>query len=517
MSPSGGEDKIFKAIKAWKNVNWYQAETRIFSLQKRIFAASENFDHLKSTRQPTSKARSKLLSLQRMLVTHPYAKLIAVKHVSEQTRENKTTDLNKIANVAHTELFDLAKKLHLAEPNKSIRKVENANRQSPKTVRSRISVLRNQAQQCLIKMALEPTWEAKFKLHEPNVYGFRPNKGSHDATHALEHALGDSQKYILHVDLTGFFDNVDHEQLLSKIDCNGNIKEVIQKWLKLDQVKGFPNGFPENVEKAHRRTFHSNSLSPLLANIALYGLEKAVHDNYANTLALKYGQVGETTTANSVAITEKYTQLTVIRYANDFVALHPSEEMVKFTEKFVREWLQKNIGIELADTQTSIVNSANGFNFLGFTATSVCKSENKVATKWKTRIRVSKKAKDRLITQVRQVLSNKSWSQEQIITRLNPIVIRWCSYYCAHECIDDFKQVEGTIFQMLIHWVLRRKSKNLNGNRLKAKYFKSTSVTFQGTVHSGNYIFGCEIKEQGQEEGKKTFIFFPYPSWVKSK
>ena len=107
MSPSGGEDKIFKAIKAWKNVNWYQAETRIFSLQKRIFAASENFDHLKSTRQPTSKARSKLLSLQRMLVTHPYAKLIAVKHVSEQTRENKTTDLNKIANYAEQRMISI--------------------------------------------------------------------------------------------------------------------------------------------------------------------------------------------------------------------------------------------------------------------------------------------------------------------------------------------------------------------------------------------------------------------------
>ena len=40
MSPNGGEDKIFKAIGTWENVNWHTVEKSIFLLQERIFKAS---------------------------------------------------------------------------------------------------------------------------------------------------------------------------------------------------------------------------------------------------------------------------------------------------------------------------------------------------------------------------------------------------------------------------------------------------------------------------------------------
>lgn len=516
MNPGGGEHKIFKAIKVWKDVDWHLAETCIFSLQERIFAASENLDHLHSKGRPTGDARKKLLSLQRMLIYHPFAKLIAVKRVSEQNKGRKTAGFDKIANLSPVERLALAKNLNLKDAGKPIRTVEIPKPGTTKKRKLGIPVMRDRAQQFLVKMALEPTWEAKFKLSEPNSYGFRPGKGCHDATYALWHSLRSNKKYVLDADIKGFFDNIDHEKLLSKINCSGNVKKAIRQWLKAGKVKGFPLVVPENLEKTHLGTPQGGVISPLLANIALYGLEKAVKDNYVNNLYSEFGQVGKKTKASSVPIADRYKQINVIRYADDFVVIHPSEDVIKLTKNFVSAWLLDNVGVELSEEKTSVVCSTNGLNFLGFTITTV-NAGSKLDPKWKTHVHVSKKAKERLINKVRQVLSHKSWSQEQIINRLNPLVVGWCNYYCVHECVDDFKQVEGNIFKMLMHWVLRREGKNLRGNRLKANYFKNTSVTFRGTEHTGKYIFGCNVAGKGRDKGKEKFIFFAYPSWVKSK
>lgn len=50
-----------------------------------------------------------------------------------------------------------------------------------------IPTLKERALQCLVKLALEPEWEAVF---EPNSYGFRPGRSVHDATVAVKHGLG---------------------------------------------------------------------------------------------------------------------------------------------------------------------------------------------------------------------------------------------------------------------------------------------------------------------------------------
>jgi RNA-directed DNA polymerase len=90
MSPNGGEDKIFKAIGTWENVNWRTVEESIFLLQERIFKASNGYEQVLRKGEPTSKARKRLLSLQRRLIMHPYAKLLAVKRVSQQNRGRRT-------------------------------------------------------------------------------------------------------------------------------------------------------------------------------------------------------------------------------------------------------------------------------------------------------------------------------------------------------------------------------------------------------------------------------------------
>jgi RNA-directed DNA polymerase len=63
-----------------------------------------------------------------------------------------------------------------------------------------IPAMVDRAHQCLIKLALEPEWEAHF---EPNSYGFRPGRCAQDAKEAIFNAIRFQPKYVLDADLKG--------------------------------------------------------------------------------------------------------------------------------------------------------------------------------------------------------------------------------------------------------------------------------------------------------------------------
>lgn len=61
-----------------------------------------------------------------------------------------------------------------------------------------VPTMYDRALQALVKLALEPEWEARF---EPNSYGFRPGRSCHDAIEAIFKAIKTSAKYVLDADI----------------------------------------------------------------------------------------------------------------------------------------------------------------------------------------------------------------------------------------------------------------------------------------------------------------------------
>jgi RNA-directed DNA polymerase len=57
--------------------------------------------------------------------------------------------------------------------------------------------------QALVKLVLEAEWEAKF---EPNSYGFRPGRATHDAIGAIFNFIRLKPKYVLDADIAKCFD-----------------------------------------------------------------------------------------------------------------------------------------------------------------------------------------------------------------------------------------------------------------------------------------------------------------------
>lgn len=115
---------------------------------------------------------------------------------------------------------------------------------------------------------LQPLYEPQFS---PNSFGFRPNRGAHQALRCAQSIINDGNRFCIDLDLERFFDNVSHSKLIEVIGRtvkDGRVVSLIHKYLnagvmvagKYEETrKGVPQGGP---------------LSPLLSNIMLNELDK---------------------------------------------------------------------------------------------------------------------------------------------------------------------------------------------------------------------------------------------------
>ncbi len=123
-------------------------------------------------------------------------------------------------------------------------------------------------------------------------------------------------------------------------------------------------------------------ISPLLANIALHGMEERVK-RYAETLKGKKR--------------DNRNSLSLILYADDFVILHKDLTVVQRCQQIIAEWL-KGIGLELKPSKTRIAHTLvqheqerPGFDFLGFYVRQFLVGKNQMKQGFKTIITPSKK------------------------------------------------------------------------------------------------------------------------------
>ena len=168
--------------------------------------------------------------------------------------------------------------------------------------------------QAMIKNALEPAWEARF---EGSSYGFRPGRSCHDA---IEKIYGlarpnKTKKWVLDADIRGAFDNISHDYLLKTIGPVPG-KELIKQWLKAGYVE---HGTFHATEHG---TPQGGVVSPLLANIALHGMEEAI--------GVKYDYRGQIIGKRAV-----------VRYADDFVCFCETREDAEQVQKILVEWLKE--------------------------------------------------------------------------------------------------------------------------------------------------------------------------------
>lgn len=443
----------------WDGINWKKLEKRLFKLQKRIFQAAQK-DDIRAVRK-----------IQKTLLNSWTAKCLAVRKVTQENQGKNTAGVDGRKRLTPPQRMKLVKRLRIDGKTSPVRRVW-----IPKPGKSEkrplgIPTIEDRAKQALLKLALEPEWEARF---EPNSYGFRPGKSAHDAIAQIRCSIHQNPKYVLDADIAQCFDEIDHSKLLKKLNTFPRMRRQIKAWLKAKV-------FDKEWISSERGTPQGGVVSPLLANIALHGLENELKQLVAE-IPLKTKK-GDYLNRNL-----RKARLCVVRYADDFVIMHEDLAILKQCKERLEEWL-KDIGLKLKPSKTRLTHTLldiegekAGFNFLGFFIKQETKGRHHSARNSKgetigftTLVKPSKEAVKQHYQKISAVIDkHRASPQWKLIKELNPIITGWANYFAPFNSSMIFSRVDNLIYLKLSSWAKQRHSNNKKRKDKRVKLGRST-------------------------------------------
>lgn len=129
------------------------------------------------------------------------------------------------------------------------------------------TVLDRFIQQALLQV-LQPRWDPTFSEHS---HGFRPGRSAHGAVREAQRQVQQGRRWVVDVDLTKFFDRVNHDILMGKLAHRIADKRVLGLIRSYLNAGIMANGM---VVERHEGTPQGGPLSPLLANVLLDEVDK---------------------------------------------------------------------------------------------------------------------------------------------------------------------------------------------------------------------------------------------------
>jgi RNA-directed DNA polymerase len=439
-----------RVTNSWASIDWATKEEHVSRLQGRIFRAAANGCH------------AKVKNLQKLLVRSTSAKLLAIRQVTQQNAGRNTPGIDGVVcNTSSSRIRLLNEGLQLKGYRpKPVRRVYIP-KANGKLRPLGIPTVRDRVMQAIVKMAIEPEWECRF---EANSYGFRPGRCTMDAVAALHRILSapNASGWVLDADISGCFDNIDHGSLLANIPV---FTTTIRRWLKAGVVE-LRITHPTNTG-----TPQGGIISPLLANIALHGMEGL----FGN--ASHYGRPLPPSQRRG-----PNKGIGLVRYADDFVVTAPSRGILEdhVMPRLVNFLAQR--GLTLSEAKTRIVHIDEGFNFLGF---NIRRYGRKLLTT---------PQKEKVLSHLRSLADyltkNKQTPTPIVIGKLAPIIRGWANYYRHGASYKRFSYVDHRLWQMLWRWAVRRHPKK-SKTWVKAHYF-----TRRGRR---NWVFRANALSPGKE------------------
>jgi group II intron reverse transcriptase/maturase len=294
-----------------------------------------------------------------------------------------------------------------------------------------IPAVRDRIAQEVLRLLLSPLFEPIF--HDDS-YGFRSARNCHRAVQRVLELHRQGYTYVLDADIKGFFDNIPHAVIMAGVAAevaDGNILGLVERFLKAGVME----------EGVFRTTMvgtpQGGVISPLLANIALNGLDWQLHD----------------------------AGFRFVRYADDFVVLCQSQAQVQEAHALVQQHLD-HLGLTLSAEKTKTTKFREGFAFLGFDISA-----------WSVTMRA--KSVEKYKAKIRELTPRHHNLDREVVAKVNAVIRGTANYFATSfsRCRSRFRALDSWLRMRIRAMKFKRKWKTDN-RRLRWTHFRRLGFKF---------------------------------------
>ncbi|WP_241264369.1 group II intron reverse transcriptase/maturase, partial [Bowmanella dokdonensis] len=248
---------------------------------------------------------------------------------------------------------------------------------------------------------LTPIFDPAFSAHS---YGFRPGRNGQQAVKRVQQIIKQKRRIAVDVDLSKFFDRVNHDLLMSLLSRrvhDKRLKQLIGRYLRAGVIDS------QLYQETHEGVPQGGPLSPLLANIMLDPLDKELE---------KRGHQ-------------------FARYADDFIILVKSQRAGERVLKSISGYLESRLQLVINSEKSQVVKASES-KFLGFTFRS-------------GRIQWHPKTLENFKQRIRE-LTNRNWgvSMDYQLFKTSQYIRGWINYFGIANCYQLCCELD--------HWIRRR-------------------------------------------------------------
>jgi RNA-directed DNA polymerase len=327
---------------------------------------------------------------------------------------------------------------------------------------------------------LMPIFDPDFSNHS---YGFRPGRSAHDAVRKLRGYIQEGYRTAVDLDLSKFFDTVNHDVLMHRVARKVRDKRVLRLIGKYLRAGVMVN---ERVQKTTTGVPQGGPLSPLLANILLDDLDKELE---------KRGH-------------------RFVRYADDFVIVARSQSAAERVKASIQRFLERKLKLTINEKKSQVALT-DKIDFLGFTFRG-------------TKIRWSDKAFQEFKRRVKK-LTGRSWfvTMSYRMEKLAQYLRGWMNYFGISEYYRLIPEID--------HWLRRRvrmccwkqwryaRTKVRELRKLGTSLYAAISVAISRkgpwhlarTLATQTGMTNQWLKDQGLLSVKELWVSIHYPTTVR--
>jgi RNA-directed DNA polymerase len=253
--------------------------------------------------------------------------------------------------------------------------------------------------QQMLLLVMQPLFEPGFS---PQSFGFRPGRSAHDAVKAAQALVQSGKNWVVDMDITKFFDHVNHDILMHRVGQLIRDKRVLRLMGRYLRGGIMLEGV---VQRREEGTPQGGPLSPLLANIYLDALDRQLQER----------------------------GLAFVRYADDCNIYVGSEAAAQRVLASITRWIGKHLRLEVNATKSGVGRPWER-KFLGFRIG----PEGKIA--------VAPRSVERFEERVRELWrSCQSLSSNELRDRWCAYLRGWWNYFCLAEERRNVRAVEGWV------------------------------------------------------------------------